>query len=76
MNTFIESIDIWKVLIIYLLVLHIGSYMQLFFKKPLLRDMMDKDFSKIAYAVYWVVTTLAIIMTPIILAIAIWQFVV
>jgi hypothetical protein len=75
MSEFIKSIDIWKMLIVYLLVLHVGSYSQLYFKnKPLLRNYRG-DLSKVAYVLYWAATIIAILLTFLLAVIVVWKVV-
>ena len=75
MSELIKSIDIWKILIVYLLVLYVGSYSQLYFKnKPLLRN-YSGDLSKVAYVLYWVATVIALLLTFLLVVVVLWKVV-
>ena len=76
MRDFINSIDIWKVIIIYLLILHFGNYSQLFFSgKKKLRDYVNYNLRKPFYILYWIATIIACIMTVFLVVLVIWKVV-
>ena len=73
MNELIESVDIWKLLVVYLSVLYIGDYSQLFFKdKKKMRD-YSGNLAKPFYVLYWMATVSAIILTVLLIVIVVWK---
>lgn len=77
MNDIINNVDIWKGLIILLLLLHCGMYSQLFIAsdKVKIRNRIKEnyDLSKPFQILYWVTTIGAIVLTIGISIVFLWK---